>query len=329
MKAILEQLYQKQPLSRDQAYDVLTGIASGRFNNSQIASFLTVYLMRSIKPEELDGFRIAMLDLANPCKLQTDRCIDLCGTGGDGKDTFNISTLTSLVVAASGYHVVKHGNHGVSSASGSSDVMKKAGVTFFDSADMLQKQLDSAGICFIHAPFFHPAMKNVAPVRKELGVKTFFNMLGPLVNPALPTHRLTGVFNLELGMIYHQILQRLDGEYAVVHSFDGYDEISLTSTFRMYSRSGISDYNPESINGTRLLPEELESGSADEAFKIFMNVLEGKAEKAQKNVVLVNAAFAVRCMEPKKSYEECLAIATEALDSGKAFKTLKKLQEVK
>jgi anthranilate phosphoribosyltransferase len=233
MKQILNQLIEHRTLSKETARQVLLNLTSGKFNLSQMTAFMTVYMMRPVTIDELQGFRDAMLELCVP--MQFDKpVIDLCGTGGDGKNTFNISTLSSFVVAAAGQPVAKHGNYGVSSACGSSNVLEYLGYQFTNNADDLKRSLDKANICFMHAPLFHPAMKNVAPIRRELGVKTFFNMLGPMVNPAFPPRQLVGVFSLELARQFAYLYQQAEKEYVILHALDGYDEVSLTGQFKMY-----------------------------------------------------------------------------------------------
>jgi len=225
MKEVLNRLIQHQTLSSSEAREILINIANGSYNTSQIASFLTVYMMRSVSVEELEGFRNALLELCLNVDLSAYNPIDLCGTGGDGKDTFNISTLASFVTAGAGVKVTKHGNYGVSSSCGSSNVLEFLGIKFSNDKDYLERAIDQVGICILHAPLFHPAMKNVAPIRRELGVKTFFNMLGPMVNPAFPPNQLVGVFNLELARLYSYLYQKTDKNYTIVHALDGYDEI--------------------------------------------------------------------------------------------------------
>ncbi|MDZ4823345.1 MAG: anthranilate phosphoribosyltransferase [Flavobacteriales bacterium] len=325
MKKILEQLYHNEPLSSAQASDVLTAIAAGAMNPAQVASFITVYLMRSITVNELRGFREAMLEIAIPFHTERD-CIDLCGTGGDGKNTFNISTLSSFVVAACGVSVAKHGNYGVSSVSGSSNVMEYFGYRFTNDEETLTKQLDKCNICFLHAPLFHPAMKAVAPVRKELGVKTFFNMLGPLVNPARPTYRCTGVFSLQVARLYHHLLQQSGEKYSIIHSLDGYDEISLTGNVRIYTSTSENDFHPTDFQSERLKPEELFGGdTVEEAAKIFISILEGNGTKAQKAVVAGNSGIALITAHPHWSLEEAITRADESLQNGKALQTFKQL----
>ena len=236
MKQILNRLINQESISAEEARNVLVNISEGQYNQSQIASFLTVYMMRNITLEELKGFRDALLDLCIPVDISEFNAIDLCGTGGDGKDTFNISTLASFITAGAGVKVAKHGNYGVSSASGSSNVMEALGVKFTNNIDVLKNTIDKAGICVMHAPLFHPAMKNVAPIRRELGVKTFFNMLGPMVNPAFPKNQMVGVFNLELQRLYGYLYQNTDKNYSIVHALDGYDEISLTGKTKIITK---------------------------------------------------------------------------------------------
>jgi anthranilate phosphoribosyltransferase len=283
-------------------------------------------MMRSITVEELAGFREAMLALCIPLSLETYQAIDVCGTGGDGKDTFNISTLAAFVVAGAGQVVCKHGNTGVSSVSGSSNLMAYYGFNFTNEEQKIKQHIEEAGICFLHAPLFHPAMKNIAPIRKELGVKTFFNMLGPMVNPAQPAHQLTGVFSLELMRLYGYLYQQTDKNFMILHSLDGYDEISLTSDFKVFSRQGEKTYKVQELGFELVQAHELFGGNTvAEAAQIFGAVLENRATQSQKNVVLANAAFALWCANPQKSLPACVSWATESLVSGKALAAFKKL----
>ncbi len=324
MKTILNQLFQQQKLSEQQAYSVLTKIGNGEYNAAQIASFLTVYLMRNISVEELKGFQTALLDLCVKMDFSEFNTIDLCGTGGDGKDTFNISTLTSFVVAGAGYKVAKHGNYGVSSSCGSSNVLEFLGYKFTNDEAVLKRQLDQANFCMMHAPLFHPAMANVGPIRKELGVKTFFNMLGPIVNPSKPQNQMVGVFSLELARIYNYLLQDTGKNYKVVHSLDGYDEISLTSPIKMISNKGEELIEPKTTGFKTLDATSIYGGkSVEEAAKIFVAILENEGTVAQNEVIMANSAFAIHCFEPNKSIQECKALALESLQSGAALKTLK------
>jgi len=325
MKEILNNLYEHKTLSREQAKEVLVNIASMKYNSSQVASFMSVYLMRPITVEELSGFREAMLELCLKIEFDTNETIDIVGTGGDGKDTFNISTLSCFVVAGAGIKVTKHGNYGVSSVSGSSNVLEVIGYKFTNDATVLQKQLDEAGLCFMHAPLFHPAMKNVASIRKELGVRTFFNMLGPIVNPCFPKYQLLGVYNLEMARLYNYLLQNTLNEYVIIHSFDGYDEISLTGNYKMISREKEQIIEPE----IKLKQEDLFGGkSVEESARLFMNVLNGEGTKAQNEVVIANSAAAINCVKKGLSLSDCNAMAREALKSKNALKGYKKLIRV-
>jgi anthranilate phosphoribosyltransferase len=326
MKQILNHLFEHKTFTREQSKEILTAIAQGKYNNSQMAAFMTAYCMRSITVHELEGFRDAMLELCLPVDLETDQLIDLCGTGGDGKDTFNISTLASIVVAGAGYKVAKHGNYGVSSGCGSSNVMEFLGCKFTNDNDKLKRNIDNANICFLHAPLFHPAMKTVAPIRRELGVKTFFNMLGPLVNPAKPKNQLVGVFNLELARIYAYLYQKSDVKYTILNALDGYDEVSLTCDFKTFSADGERINSIESLGFEQLNPNEILGGnSVSESAAIFMKVLDGEATSAQNNVVLCNAALAIKTIEPGKSFSDCFYEAEESLISKRALKSFKNL----
>ncbi|RKR07031.1 anthranilate phosphoribosyltransferase [Maribacter vaceletii] len=328
MKKILNRLINHDILEKEDAKQVLVNIAKGDYNTSQIAAFLTVYMMRSITIEELEGFRDALLELCLAVDLSAYNPIDLCGTGGDGKDTFNISTLSSFVTAGAGVKVTKHGNYGVSSACGSSNVMEYLGIKFSNNAGFLEKCLADTGICVLHAPLFHPAMKNVAPIRRELAVKTFFNMLGPMVNPAFPKNQMVGVFNLELARMYGYLYQNTDKNFTVLHALDGYDEISLTGDTKTISNhtEGIikpSDFGLQPIQQSQIYGGDTVESSA----KIFMNVLEGKGTEPQNNVVCANAGVAIATVKnitPKEGFEH----AKESLFSGKGLETLKKLQNL-
>lgn len=285
-----------------------------------MAAFMTAYCMRSITVNELEGFRDAMLELCLPINLETDELIDLCGTGGDGKDTFNISTLASFVVAGAGYKVAKHGNYGVSSGCGSSNVMEYLGYQFTNDADKLKRGIDKANICFLHAPLFHPAMKTVAPIRKELAVKTFFNMLGPLVNPAKPGNQLVGVFNLELARVYAYLYQKSTTKYTIVNALEGYDEVSLTCDFKTFSAEGEKIHSVESLGFEKLNPTDIAGGDTVSASAaIFSDVLNGKGTTAQNNVVLSNAALAIKTIGPEKTFADCFYEAEEALLTRKAL----------
>ncbi len=285
--------------------------------------------MRSITVDELEGFRDAMLDLClNPGLEQYD-LIDLCGTGGDGKDTFNISTLASFVVAGAGYRVAKHGNYGVSSGCGSSNVMEFLGYKFSNDTSHLKKSVEEAGICFLHAPLFHPAMKNVGPIRKALGVKTFFNMLGPMVNPAKPRYQVVGVFSLELARIYAYLYQKSDKQYTILHALDGYDEISLTGSFKTFSNDGEYIYTLDQLGFDKIKPEQIGGGSSvEESAAIFKNVLEGTGSSEQNNVVLSNAALAIKTIRRDRSFADCYYEAEESLVSKRALTSFKTLLSI-
>ncbi|WP_462250813.1 anthranilate phosphoribosyltransferase [Ekhidna sp.] len=323
MKEILDRLINNQSLSRNEAKEVLTGLATGLYNNSQIASFLTVYLMRAIQVQELEGFRDAMLELCNPVDLEGYNAIDVCGTGGDGKNTFNISTISSFIVAGAGVNVAKHGNYGVSSISGSSNVLEHLGVKFSGDAGQMKRSIEASGICFMHAPLFHPAMKNVAPIRRELGVKTFFNMLGPMVNPSFPPNQLVGVFSLELARLYGYLYQNTDKNFSIVHSLDGYDEVSLTGNFKLISNHTEELISPEDLGFDVLKQEQLHGGDTiKEAADIFNLILGGNGSDAQNHAVLSNAGLAIATVE-QISYSEGISQANEALESGKAIQSFK------
>lgn len=326
MKAILNHLFEYKSLTKEQAKQTLIGIGRGEYNSAQIASFLTVYMMRSLRLEELEGFRDAMLELCLPVDLDAYDPMDLCGTGGDGKDTFNISTLSSFVVAGTGQCVAKHGNHGVSSLVGSSTIMEKLGYRFTNDVGELQRKMETAGICFLHAPLFHPAMKNVAPIRKDLGVKTFFNVLGPMINPAKPRKQLVGVFSLELARLYAYLYQQTDKRFMILHALDGYDEISLTGAFKVISNQTEQVLEPEQLGLATLTPESLAGGhTLDESAAIFMNVLNDEATSAQKQAVLANSAMALLASDKAKNREEAVAMARESIESKRALACFKKL----
>ncbi len=325
LKDTLNRLFDYQTLSHDEASEVLINITKDVYNKSEIVAFLSVFMMRPVTVDELSGFRDALLQLRNPVDLSEFNTIDMCGTGGDGKNTFNISTLSSFVVAGAGYKVAKHGNYGVSSGCGSSNVMEAMGFKFTTDNDLLKKQVDKAGICFLHAPLFNPAMKAVAPIRKELGVRTFFNMLGPLINPAVINNQLVGVFSLELARLYNYILQSNDINFAILHSIDGYDEISLTSKFKRISQKGEAILSPEDIGFRTIHPDEIQGGETiSDAVKIFTDVIEGRGTEAQNSVVFANAAAGIQCISGL-SMEESIEKAKDSLLSGKALKVCKTL----
>ncbi|MFZ1809085.1 MAG: anthranilate phosphoribosyltransferase [Cyclobacteriaceae bacterium] len=325
MKEILNELIGYRSLDKATARRVLIDLASGKYNASQMSAFITVYMMRAITIDELEGFRDAMLELCIP--VDTDLpVIDVCGTGGDGKNTFNISTLSSFVIAAAGQPVAKHGNYGVSSVSGSSNVMEHFGYQFSNDPIKLKSELESANIFFMHAPLFHPAMKNIAPIRKELGVKTFFNMLGPIVNPARPPRQLVGVFSLELARQYGYLYQQSKKEYVIVHDLNGYDEISLTGPFKMFTNLGEDQLEPGDLGLPLIKATDIAGGdTVEEAAEIFISILEGKGTEAQNAVVIANAGMALYCGNKEEGISNAIAKAETALQSGAAFQTFKKL----
>jgi len=326
MKEILCQLFEHKTLSKEQSGSALRAIARGECNASQIAAFLTVFMMRPITVEELEGFRDVLLELCLRVDLSAYETIDLCGTGGDAKNTFNISTLASFVTAGAGYKVSKHGNYGVSSVSGSSNVMEYLGYQFTNDVSVLERQIAEAGICFMHAPLFHPAMKAVAAARKELGLRTFFNMLGPLVNPSFPKYQLTGVFNLELARLYHYLLQQTDRSFLLVHSLDGFDELSLTADFKLISNSGEQLLSPHHLGLPKYEQTDLYGGSTIEASaRLFVDILNGAGTEAQNDVVCANAGMAIYCMHPGLGTAGAIDKANEALKSKKALTVFNKL----
>ena len=326
MKKILSRLFEHEKLSRAEAKEVLIKIAKGEYNHVQISSFATVYNMRPISIAELQGFRDALLELCVPFDLNGLETIDIVGTGGDGKNTFNISTTSSIVVAGAGYKVTKHGSYGVSSSVGSSNVLMALGYEFTNDTDVLKRQLDAANICFLHAPLFHPALKEVVPVRKDLKMKTFFNMLGPLVNPVQPSHQLFGTFSLELSRLYQYIMQQTGRQFSIVYALDGYDEISLTGKFKLRTNAAERLLGPEDLGKPTLLQSDLYGGeTAEEAAEIFKSVLSNTATQPQIDVVTANAGMAIHCIKPAQSIEDCLAEAKESIVSGKALATLHKL----
>ena len=328
MKNLLNRLINHENISSEEAKHVLVNISKGEYNQSQIAAFLTVYMMRSITLDELRGFRDALLELCIPIDLKDFNAVDLCGTGGDGKDTFNISTLASFVTAGAGVNVAKHGNYGVSSACGSSNVMEFLGIKFSSDEDFLKRSIDKAGICVLHAPLFHPAMKNVAPIRRELGVKTFFNMLGPMVNPSFPKNQMVGVFNLELLRLYGYLYQNTDKNYSIVHALDGYDEISLTGPTKVISNLAETMFSPEDLGLSEITQESIFGGNTVESSaKIFMNVIQGKGTEQQNNVVCANAGLAIATTN-QIEHQLGFQLAKESLLSGKALKALQTIQEL-
>lgn len=328
MKEILTELIEHRSLSKDTARQVLIDLASGKHNPSQVSAFMTVYMMRTVTLEELQGFRDAMLELCLPVRFD-EPVMDVCGTGGDGKNTINLSTLSSFVVAAAGQPVAKHGNYGVSSVSGSSNVLEYFGYRFTNNPETLKRSLDSANIFFMHAPLFHPAMKNVAPIRKELGVKTFFNMLGPMVNPAQPPRQLVGVFNLELARQYGYLYQSTNKQFCVLHDLQGYDEVSLTGPCKVFTNQGEFVWHPQMFDLPVIDAKDIQGGrTVEESAKLFLEILRGKGTRAQHSVVAANAGLALYTGGQAKSLPDAVALALDTLQSGKALETFHKLMAI-
>ncbi|MFM1840602.1 MAG: hypothetical protein RIR47_651 [Bacteroidota bacterium] len=326
MKKLLQYLFEHKTLSREEARDVLMQISEGKYSEHEVTSFVTVFLMRSITIEELMGFRDALLSLAVKVNLGVDDAIDIVGTGGDGKDTFNISTLACFIVAGTGQKVIKHGNYGASSISGASNVMEKMGYQFKNEEAVLANELKEAGICFLHAPLFHPALKAVGPMRRNIGVRTFFNMLGPIVNPAQPKYQLIGVYNLEMARIYNYVLQSLNKEFTLIHSMDGYDEISLTADTKVVTNKGEFIKSPIELANLKVNQEDLHGGeTVDAAAAIFKNILEGNGTKSQNAAVLANAAMALMVTGKYNQYQEAFDVASTSLTTGAANACLQKL----
>lgn len=326
MKKILQYLFEHKTLSRENAKEVLLNISKGIYSDAEIASFTTVFLMRSITIPELMGFRDALMQLCVPANLNGYNVVDIVGTGGDGKNTFNISTLSCFIVAGAGQKVAKHGNYGATSISGSSNVMENLGYRFSNDNKKLLKEIEETNICFMHAPLFHPALKVVGPIRKNLGVRTFFNMLGPMVNPASPGVQMIGVYNLEMARIYAYLLQQSDAKFMIIHSLEGYDEISLTGDTKVITNYGEKIMSAEYLGKRTVNPEDIYGGnSTEEAAKIFLKIIKGEGSWAQNAVVMANAAMALYATGNYSTYDECYAMSVESLESGKAYDTFKRL----
>ena len=329
MKTILTRLFNHEELTAEESRQILLNISRGMYPEAQIAALLTVFQMRGITVDELTGFREALMETRVPIDFAPYRPIDIVGTGGDGKNTFNISTCACFIVAGAGYKVAKHGNYGATSGSGASNVIEQHGVRFTNNPDILKRSMEECNIAYLHAQLFNPAMKTVGSVRKALGVRTLFNLLGPLVNPCKPAYQLLGVADLSQMRLYTNVFYKLGIDFAVVNSLDNYDEISLTDEFKVMTRNYERIYRPQALGFSAVRPEELSGGACKEdAARIFDNVLNNRAEAAQTQCVIVNAAFAIQVMEPEKEIEECIAIARESLESGRALKTLKKFIEI-
>ena len=329
MKQILNKLFDHQSLTRSEATEVMTNIAAGKYNEAQISAFVSVFIMRSIELNEIIGFRDALLDMAIEADLSEFDSIDIVGTGGDGKNTFNISTASCFAVAGAGYKVAKHGNYGATSVSGASNVLEHYGAKFTTDMDVVKKAIDQSGFAYLHAPLCNPAMKNVAGVRKNLGVRTFFNVLGPLISPVRPNYQCLGVYDLKMMRLYNYIYQSLGINYTIVHSLDGYDEISLTSTCKVSNNKGENVYSPEDLGFRQIAQKELWGGeTVADASKIFLNVLNNKATDAQRNAVVINSAFTIQTICPEKTIDECKSEALQSLERGKAKKAFEKFIEI-
>lgn len=326
MKRILQYLFEHKTLSRGQAREVLVNIGRGEYNEHEITAFMTVYLMRSITIDELQGFSEALIELCVKVELGTRDLVDIVGTGGDGKNTFNISTLACFIVAGAGQKVAKHGNYGASSVSGASNVMEKIGYRFKTDSTLLKNELELAGICFLHAPLFHPALKLVAQIRRNLAMRTFFNILGPMVNPAFPRYQVVGVFSLEMARVYNYFLQLSGNPFTIVHGLDGYDEISLTNDTRVITEKGERVMTPEQLGKRMVSPSDISGGqSVDESARIFLRILRGEGTWAQNAVVLANAAMALYCTGKYRDYESAYLAAVESLEKGRAQNSLEVL----
>ena len=326
MKKILQYLFEHKTLAYAEAKEILINISKGMYNDAEVTAFVTVFLMRSITIEELQGFRDALLELCIKVDLNGYKTIDIVGTGGDGKNTFNISTLSCFIVAGTGQKVAKHGNYGASSISGASNVMEQLGYKFKSDNSKLKTEIEEANICFMHAPLFHPALKTVGPIRKNLGLRTFFNMLGPMVNPASPAFQLVGVYNLEMARIYNYLLQQTSRSFTIIHGLDGYDEISLTNDTKVITNEGEKIKTPIELGKRFVEPDSIHGGnSVEEAADIFMKIIKGDGSWSQNAVVLANAAMALQCTGNFKEYNDAYNAAVDSLESGKALKVLQKL----
>ena len=330
MKEILNRMLNHEELTREETRAILLGITKEEYPMEQITALLTAMQMRGVTVDELLGFRDGILETGVPALLDCDRYIDVVGTGGDRKNTFNISTTACFVIAGAGYKVAKHGNYAATSTSGASNVIANHGVTFTDDLDKLNRSINECGIVYLHAQLFAKAMKFVGPLRKALQFPTVFNLLGPIVNPSQPKCQLLGVANLDQMRLYHHVYQRIGIDYGIVSSIDGYDEISLTGDFKVTTNQYERIFKPQDLGFDIAKPEELVGGATEEEAKqIFDAVLENRALPAQKNIVLANAAFGIQVLEKgQKSVEECIDIARESIDSGAALRTFKKFVEL-
>ena len=332
MKEILYRMLCHEELTRKEMHDILINITHEKYPVEQITALLTGLQMRGITVEELLGFRDGILETGVPALLDAERYIDIVGTGGDQKNTFNISTCACFVVAGAGYKVAKHGNVAATSVSGASNVIEGHGVKFTNDIDQLNRSIDQSGVVYLHAPLFASAMKYVAPIRKHIGFPTIFNLLGPIVNPSQPTCQLLGVANLDQMRLYNNVYQKIGIDYGVVNSIDGYDEISLTGDFKVTTNNYEHIFTPSSVGMPVAFPGDICGGewsTKEDAIRVFDSILANEAPKSQKNVVIINAAFAIQVLESgKKDIAECIEIARESLESGKAMQTLKKFVEI-
>ncbi len=326
MKEILAKILNHEELSREETKNVLIGITKSEYPTEQITALITGLQMRGITVDELLGFRDGILETGVPVPLDCDRYIDVVGTGGDRKNTFNISTTSCFVIAGAGYKVAKHGNYAATSTSGASNVIANHGVKFTDDLDQLNRCMDECGIVYLHAQLFARAMKFVGPIRKALPFPTFFNLLGPIVNPSQPQCQLLGVANLDQMRLYNNVYQKIGIDYGIVNTIDGYDEISLTGDFKVTTNQYEKIFSPDDLGFAKAKPEELVAGATElEAKDIFDAVLENRCLPAQKNIVLANAAFGIQVLERgQKTIEECIEIARESIESGSALKTFQK-----
>ncbi len=326
MKELLQHLFKGNILRFDEARSIMLKIGEGEFSEPEVASFLTVFKMRKIASTELAGFRSAMIELSLQTDLSEYNGIDIVGTGGDGKNTFNISTLAGFIIAGAGMNVTKHGNYAVSSKSGSSNLLEYFGYRFSNDPEKLKNDLDQGNFCFLHAPLFHPAMKYIAPVRRALKFPTFFNILGPMTNPSSPRYQVLGVNNSENFNHYKNVYRKLDVNFAVIHSIDGYDEISLTADTLCATNTQDKFYAPEDFGLHKIKPEKLYGGdSVESAARIFLNILKGNGTTEQNSVVLANAALGIKVYHPEKDLDECMLMARESLESKSALEKLKRI----
>lgn len=329
MSSLVEDILEGRRLSVEEGRSLMEEMLHDQFPLPRVAALVTCIRVRGVTVDLLDGFSQALLDAATPVDLRTDNLVDVCGTGGDGKDSFNISTTVAFILAGAGYKVAKHGNVAVSSSCGSSNVLEALGVPLTADTSRLQRSLEQSGVCFLHAPLFHPALRRFGPMRKELGFKTVFNALGPLVNPVRPSYQFAGVYNLELQRLYSTLLQRRGGRFAVVHSLDGYDEVSLTGVARVTTRQGTYELRPRDLGVSTLSPESIRGpGDAVAGAALITAILEGRGSSAHEDVTCANAAVAIHSFEGGGELSYCMERARESLRSGRALQALRRSKEV-